>query len=427
MTESTYDWFLEERGITKETLERFRVHIEGSTISFPYANGEKTRKLHPDGKREFYFTEGRKPALYNIGDVGKDVVFIVEGETDTMRLWQEVNEAGKGGTIGVVGLSGVNGWQPQFASSFTGRVFVVLDNDQDYMVQAQVDAAWQRIRSSFGAGKVKRLRLPQDVKDICEFFGRYDLSTLNLLTKRGAGVSRWQPLDLTKPPPPPQWLVEGLVSLGDVTLLAGPSGIGKSWLTMALSIATADNHQQFIGHDVKAHGPVLYIDQENPSDVIYNRMNRLGLKNKQNIRYLWNANIRLDRNPDELLDEVLDYRPKLIVLDSLTRIHTQDENSAGAMATLFNEGIQPLARESGAAVLLIHHNNKMGAPRGSGDIEASVDAVMHVESLEIPGTFRMRQGKSRRMLGGSTFNVQVKDESDGTVRLVYEPPLELPF
>ena len=51
-----------------------------------------------------------------------------------------------------------------------------------------------------------------------------------------------------------------------------------------------------------------------------------------NLRFLSNQAIRLDRNPDEFLEEALDYNPTLIVLDSLTRLHTEDENAAGAMS-----------------------------------------------------------------------------------------------
>jgi len=63
--------------------------------------------------------------------------------------------------------------------------------------------------------------------------------------------------------------------------------------------------------------------------------------------------IRLDCNPDEFIEEAMDYNPALIVLDSLTRLHTEDENQAGAMSKLYNDGIKPLARETAAAVVFL--------------------------------------------------------------------------
>jgi AAA domain-containing protein len=83
----------------------------------------------------------------------------------------------------------------------------------------------------------------------------------------------------------------------------------------------------------------------------------------------------------------LDYNPTLIVLDSLTRIHTQDENAVGAMSALYNDGIKPLARETGAAVVLIHHTNKgqrssYTRARGSSDIVYAMDGGIDARQVE---------------------------------------------
>ena len=98
-----------------------------------------------------------------------------------------------------------------------------------------------------------------------------------------------------------------------------------------------------------------------------------------------NAGIRLDgSDADVLVEELSILEPALVVLDSLTRFHTEDENHAGAMAALFHNAIKPLARETGAGVVLIHHANKTDSnssykrSRGSGDITASVDSGFDV-------------------------------------------------
>src|SRR6266704_2948182 len=151
---------------------------------------------------------------------------------------------------------------------------------------------------------------------------------------------------------------------------------------MALALAIANDGERFLGHVVREHGRVLYVDEENPEDLIYDRFRKLGLNmsSARNIRYLNNVGIRLDKSDaDVLAEEAMDFEPALVVLDSLTRFHTEDENHAGAMAGLFHNAIKPLARETGAAVVLIHHANKTESnssfrrSRGSGDITASVD------------------------------------------------------
>lgn len=446
----TKEWFHQERGLDPETLDHFGVNLgppktncpwfENGDVILPYSNGEKCRrdplvKLAPDDKRpRFSFTKGVTPELFNVADASKKVIFLVEGETDTMRLWQELNREGKTDTTGVVGLSGINTWRKELADMISAEtVYVILDNDEDYMVVSTVDATWREIRADLGLSRAKRLRLPDGVKDVCEFFDMADMETLRMLAaKANIKKSRYRPLDLRQAPPPPNWLLEDLVSMGDVTLEVGPPGIGKSWVTLGLAVAIAQGWEHFLGRALKQDGRVLYVDSENPLDVVLNRLRRLGLDEDGfgNMRYLWNSGIRLDRDPTTFLDEAIDYEPTLIVLDSLTRLHTQDENNAGAMAALVNDSIQPLARSTGAAVMLIHHDNKGGNPRGSSDIMASVDAALQARSMgeNNPGTFMLTQIKSRRRLHGDGLVVSILDDDlTDSVTLKADQPVNPPF
>lgn len=430
-------WFLEHRGLTAETLEAFRVRSENGAAILPYPRGgEKRRPMGVLGVEDprFTFTPDVKPWLFGeeLLPAQPKAIFLCEGETDTMRLWQEIKAEGRT-DLGVVGLGGVQTWTADMVDAFRDvrHVFVVLDNDADYLVQGNVDAAWKRLRHDLGP-KGRRVRLPSNTKDLCAFFEHFDFETLSLIVKKGTQTSRFRTLDLNKTPPEPNWLLEGLVALGDTTLLSGVPKLGKSWLTMGLAVAVVEGHESFLGRDVKRHGDVLYVDEENPEDVVYSRLHQLGLstEGKRRLRYIWNDGLRLDRDPTALLDEACAYNPTLIVLDSLTRLHTGEENKAGEMAALFNDSIKPLARETGAAVLLIHHHDKSGSgPRGSGDIYASVDAALDVFSAgdHNPGAFNLQLTGSRRRLGGDDFLVRIEDAPDGSVHLRANAPFNAPF
>jgi hypothetical protein len=417
-------WFLEQRGVTPGTLDHFKVHVRSDgAVVFPYVNGEKVRKGIPSGEREFFFTSGVKPALYNAEDANKPQCFLVEGETDTMRLWQEAGSD----EVGVLGLSGIESWRDEMVAAFerTDRVWVILDNDKDYNVAGRVDTAWRNIRASLGR-KAHRVRLPRDVKDVCEFFHVYDLDTLRLLcTHKGPSESRYHLLDLTAEPPPVRWLVDGLMCRGDLHLLMGDPNLGKSWLTLDLALAIASGRPTWIGRDVTEQGRVLYIDEENPEDLVYDRLIKLGMTkdDAKNIRYINNEGIRLDRNVDELIDESLEFDPTLIVVDAMRRIHSADENSAGDMNKLFNDGIKPLARDTGAAVVMIHHSNKMETnssfkrAAGSGDISAGVDWAFDVRGVGV-GALTLAVYKSRRKPVGDVIHVAIRDTTEGGVELV---------
>jgi archaellum biogenesis ATPase FlaH/5S rRNA maturation endonuclease (ribonuclease M5) len=413
------NWYATERGITGETLEAFGVHSASDDwLILPYDTGERSRKMI--GQREFRFSKGAKISLYHAQelDTKRDYCFLVEGESDTMRLWQE-------GYKNTFGLPGFNTFRPEILKPLEkfDRVFVILDNDTDYNTRNTVDAAWGRMRGILGS-KARRVMLPDDVKDVCEFFESYTNDIFKNIVKESInGTYHYKALDLTMPPPDYEWLVKGLICKGDTTLIVGEPNVGKSWISLSLAVAMADNRNTWIGHEVTNNGRVLYIDEENPHDVVYHRLRQLGASNLDNLRYLHRQGVRLDRNFDKLLDEAVAYDPSMIVLDSLTRFHTRDENNAGEMAALFNDSINVLCRETGAAVIILHHTNKSDSTssyvrtRGSSDIGAAVDCGIEARKTG-PNKFNLVHFKSRRTQAGGLTKVEICDTIDGQVDLI---------
>ncbi len=339
-----------------------------------------------------------------------------------MRLRQAL---GSNEVVGVVGLPGIETWNAGMGKDLgnTKQVWTILDNDLDYKVAGRVDEAWRTIRSDLGP-RAKRILLPRGVNDVCEFFEFHSLDALRNLVDRvpQPGDSRYQVLDLTAPPVPPHYIVDRMICRGDIHLFIGEPKIGKSWIAMGLAQAVANGDTTFLGRNVLEHGRVLYFDEENPQDMVLFRFNQLGLNTEsaKNIRYISNASVRLDHDPTSVLDEVMDFDPILIIMDSLTRFHGQDENNAGAMAELFNTGIKPLARQSGAGLVMIHHAGKIESSssykraRGSGDIVASADSGYDFRQLD-EGALSIVNSHSRRHSQGSMMLVSIVDRPDGSV------------
>lgn len=418
-----YKFLVEERGIKPETLDEFGVKkLPDGGVMFPFPGGKKYRWHDDAGKRHFK-TEREALDLGLFGVLTDDSVgFLVEGETDALRLRQESPK------MGVHALPGIEGWKDQYASYFEGldRLFVVLDNDADYKVQARVDAAFRAIRKSVGT-KARRIVLPSDVKDVCEFFDEYTWEAMEELMEHRQQVWHYKALDLTKPPAKPDWLVDKLIHKGDLTMMIGEPGVGKSWLAMSLAVAVAEEHSTWLGRSLRTPaGRVLYVDEENPEALVPYRLRKLGLSDSgsQNIRYLHRQGVRLDKYPDRLLDEALDWEPTLIVLDSLTRLHTRDENHAGEVAGLFNDGINPLARETGATTVVLHHVNKGDSPssfaraRGSGDLSASIDSGLDIRGADTSGGIYISHYKSRWILEGEVIRAQIADAPGDKVVII---------
>ena len=345
-------------------------------------------------------------------------MILVEGETDTMALWQNAPEDAR---PGIVGLSGVGSWgkavrekggiDALFGAAKT--VWVVFDRDDPYTstdAAKSVDRAWKEIRADLGP-KAKRVQLPQGVNDVAEFFQQYDWAAFRVLLQKSLQpVTHYPRLDLSVPPPPIDWLVEDFIPAGEVNVWAADSGTGKSWIAMQLALAVAGEEEEtFLGLPLHKHGRVVYVDEENPVDLIYQRLNALGLgpHHMKNLDYLARAGVDLVREPHKLLEEVIDRDPVLVVIDSLSKVALGvDENSNTEMTKVFHEGIIPLSRLTKASVVAIHHTSKDGSsrtPRGAGAIKAAADESVNMVAAETKegvktGTINIFPSKPRREL-----------------------------
>lgn len=135
--------YLQERGITSEAQDYFRLGmirepLDGhesyrGRISFPYITSSGVVSLRfrvigrPNDKQSKYLSlPGEVTRIYNVIDImDHDSVFLCEGETDTIAVWQAGFPA--------VGIPGANAWQA--TSRVFSRVFanhdvtVLVDND----------------------------------------------------------------------------------------------------------------------------------------------------------------------------------------------------------------------------------------------------------------------------------------------------------
>jgi hypothetical protein len=106
--------------------------------------------------------------------------------------------------------------------------------------------------------------------------------------------------------------------------------------------------------------------------------------------------VRLPDGLARLAATVAQRRSVLLILDPLIRVHRADENSAPEMAAIL-DGLRTLARDSGCAVLLVHHARKAPAGpspghglRGSSDLHAFGDSNLYLRRLGAEGSLELR-------------------------------------
>lgn len=184
-----------------------------------------------------------------------------------------------------------------------------------------------------------------------------------------------------------EWLVNSLISKQGITALSGNPGDYKTWVTIHIALCVSRNTAVF-GKYQATQGGVLIIDEEDHLRLLKKRLELLGAKETDNIHYFSQGGIMVDIEEvrDMIVDIVKEKNIKLVILDSLVRVHQQEENDSGGMAKVF-KSLQKILAE-GASILFTHHHRKQQAGgasnpaqsmRGSSDILAAVDCHITIE------------------------------------------------
>jgi hypothetical protein len=206
-----------------------------------------------------------------------------------------------------------------------------------------------------------------------------------------------------------EWIAEGIIPRGSVTLIAGEPGSYKSWLALSLlrAVSTGGN---FLGRGCKAVS-ILYLDRENPLAVIRKRLAILGIESLGSAK-IWGNWLR-DAPPaigDERLIQIARERCPLLIFDSLIRFHSADENSATEMAQVMGD-MRTLANV-GATVVALHHRAKSETSRyrGSSDIAGGVDTAFTVSRDRQAGILKLDCFKSRFL---EEFSITLRPDMSG--------------
>jgi RecA-family ATPase len=181
----------------------------------------------------------------------------------------------------------------------------------------------------------------------------------------------------TNEPPELDFIWPGFLG-GTVGALVSPGATGKSFWALQASMAVAcrSHGGDLLGLHPKYTGRVVYLAAEDPEEVLIRRIHAIGKHLSPSAREDIAENLilepimgkRLNVMDEAHLRRVIAYcaDARLIVLDTLSRIHDLDENSNGDMARLVST-LEYVASSTGASVLYLHHVNKGSAREGLTD------------------------------------------------------------
>lgn len=197
------------------------------------------------------------------------------------------------------------------------------------------------------------------------------------------------------------WIMEGGIPAGGLVYITAPPAFGKTWVVLDLIRACLTGGKWLQRYQVE-RTPVMYLDEEMGVARVLPRIQKLGIPRNSELLYANREGVKLDnqKHREQMCDTIRKYGVKLVVVDSLTRIHNLDEASNRDMARLYS--FMREIMDVGATLVVCHHDRKGGQgdsgvghdrARGAGEIMAAADMVYSVEKND--GIHRIVCTKSR--------------------------------
>lgn len=183
-----------------------------------------------------------------------------------------------------------------------------------------------------------------------------------------------------------EWQIPELLPKGETVILAGTPKVGKTLLSVDAAFAIATGESSFLGEAVK-RGKVLLVTCDESITSTKNKLLKRGFRGRDNDRL--RIMPKWDISKMEALEtELEDYRPDVVIIDSLKRITSGSkisENSAEFADNIYM--LKEMIGRYGASGILIHHTNKspdamgVGKLRGSSAIAGAVWGTWQLEHI----------------------------------------------
>ena len=193
----------------------------------------------------------------------------------------------------------------------------------------------------------------------------------------------------------------GLIK-GEVVLITGSPGIGKSTFLLQLS------------QEYAKIGNVFYVSGEESPRQIKQRAERVNVQSE-------NLYILNDTNIEKIESVILKDKPKVVVVDSIQTLYSENVNSIPGSVTQIRETtlkIIEIAKKNEIAFYIVGHVTKDGKLAGPKLLEHMVDAVLQIEGEENNYYRIIRSIKNRY---GSTNEISIFDMKENGISEVKNP------
>ena len=333
----------------------------------------------PDGKNGWYYNlNGVKKVLYHLPDViSAKMVFVVEGEKDADNLIDAFAAAGLKNTAVTTTFDGAGKWKPEYAPYFTGRLVVVLA-DNDAVGKAHQQTICASVKPYAAKVKATELAGLPEKGDVSDWLAAgHTVKELLALVKASP---LWAPVAsehvlleemrdfLDRAPAEIDWLVDDLIPVRTRGLMVADPKVGKSPLALDLALALASG-SSWLGHVVPRRRRVAVISREDSPAETARRLQLFSKGTAARSEYNWGQIWlnTMDQSPmlhvdnieqvDALIKELQMEQFDLAIFDVFSALHSGDENDNTVMTGAL-DALTRIQEEAHCGVLLLHHLSK---------------------------------------------------------------------
>jgi hypothetical protein len=194
---------------------------------------------------------------------------------------------------------------------------------------------------------------------------------------------RWAEEIVASTPEEPDWILAGYLASGDKVMLAGRTKVGKStWVDALVRAICAESPNTFLGRGVRG-GPVVLVSEEGDGTLA----GKLTEVPPERVRVLSRDAVSPKPTWAELIAAAIAEAKRIgavmLVIDTFSfwaQFEGERENWSGEAQRAMDR-LDEAAREE-LLVLLVHHQGRAGAPRGSTALEGALETVIELERLE---------------------------------------------
>lgn len=446
----TWDYVDENKGLIFQV-----VRLENGLLGKDGKPQKTYRQRKPDASKQGgwdWSTKGVRQVPYRLPELmeyatERQILFIVEGEKAADKLLD----------IGIPATTNARGagkWVPELNEFFAGcRVVVLADDDPQAVnkdgklkfhddgspVLVGLDHANEVARNLHEiASEVKVLKLHdrQKKEDVVDWFEQG--GTIEDLYEKVKVAPKWSPApfksrfnaiswsQLDDAGPQHEFLIKGLLTRGENSIVGGASQAGKSFLIVDIGMAVARGID-WMGRRVR-RGLVVYQAGEGQKG-IKKRLKAYRLRNGLTLDddlpfVLMPAQLNLFTSDDPTLafiDEVkhwekeMGWPVELIIIDTFAKAITGANENDGRDVGQVLERCMRISHDTGAHVCLVHHMNAEGHKlRGHTSILANLENVLIVTAVE------GLRDDDKRQIREVLIDKQKDGERGGKVRFVLE-------